>query len=335
MRIRNLLTAALLLFLFQSLFSQKVESRPWQIKCDSSLFDSLSGEHIQFMGGLELFIESDPHFGGLSALWVQPDGMRMLAFSDFTSIRGPFSDSLRGQWYEFVPLFDSKHQLRDIIHTKTGRLLLSDGRPLSEIESVASDGKTLYIAKDNGKALAGSVLLISLSKFDKPGEYRVDPDTILVPEFPKEAREGFEAMDLLPNGSLLMIREGGSKEFRDTWILNRHTEQYLRAQYRLNEGAVKGMTHTADGDMLLVEKIYQKGHTKMAVSLLNKNAVESDTLEAKVLLRAESDCLDNFEGISTFQSGGEEYFFLVSDNNGDWQKPGRQKSLLLLFRLKH
>ncbi len=325
---------AVFVFLSMSLYSQKIESIPWKTPCDNSVYASLSNENIQFMGGLELFDKSERRFGGLSAIWAAQDGSRILAFSDYSLEQNGLPDSLRACWYEFIPLFDSSHRLRDIKHTKTGHILKHDGSLMTEIESVASDGKTLFIARDNTKKLADKVSKLKLSAFDNSGDHRVCSDYIMVPKFPKKSKEGFEAMDLLPDGKLLLIQEVGKGKYRNAWIIDPKSDYYHKTRYKINEKTIKAITPTRDGNLLILEKIYKSGSTRMAITRLECPREEPSTLKSKVLLRAKSKCFDNFEGITTFMLGGEEYFFLISDNNGDWQDPGIQKTLLLLFKLK-
>jgi hypothetical protein len=335
MTIRYTLSLAVLLFATSQASAQTIKSMPWQNNCDSVLPESLNSEFITYKGGLEIINTQTEKFGGFSALWVSPDGSRILTFSDFTSVKESFPDSLRAQWYEFIPDYGESIQLKSVSLNKSGRILSPEGIPVSEIESVAVHNKTLYIAKDNGKGQGNTILQVKLSEFDNAGDIRVSPKVIPIPNFPKSSKEGFEAMTALPDGRLLLIHEKEpDTKFRSTWLINPKDTSFEKKLYKLNEGAAKGMTKLKNKDLLIIEKQYNKGYTKMAVSQLKQKDLKNDSLEAKTLLRAESFCLDNFEGIASFSHKKKECFFIITDNNGDWQKAGRQKNLLLLFELK-
>jgi hypothetical protein len=336
MSIRYLLNAVVILFAVSQLQAQQIKSIPWPNNCDSVLPDKLNSEFITYKGGLEIIHPQNEKFGGFSALWISPEGKKILAFSDFTSVKEEFADSLRAHWYEFVPLYDKNMQIKSISLSNSGRILSPEGIPVSEIESVAVHDNTLYIAKDNGKKQANTILKAKVSEFDKDGDIRVSSHVIPIPNFPKNSKEGFEAMTALPDGRLLLIHEEkGKNGFRNTWLINPKDTTFEQKLYKLNEGAAKGMTTLKNNDVLIIEKQFDKGYTKIAVSYLKYKELKNDSLEAAALLRAESFCLDNFEGIASFSRKGKEYFFIITDNNGDWQKPGRQKTLLLLFEIKH
>ncbi len=91
---------------------------------------------LEFRGGLVL-TSPNRHFGGISALRVQPDGERFISLTD------------KGWWFRGRLVYDGTRPA-GITEAEMAPILGADGRPLAargwyDTESIAQDGGTLYV----------------------------------------------------------------------------------------------------------------------------------------------------------------------------------------------
>ncbi|MEA2043499.1 MAG: esterase-like activity of phytase family protein [Bacteroidota bacterium] len=314
--------------------AQNISSKPWTSACDSVLIKQLSNKNLTFKGGLELYSEADIPSGGFSGLHISENGNRLLSISDFSAGKS-FTDSLRAKWFIFEPTFSSSMKLLSVNQVNSGQILGPDQIPFSEIESIAPSDSGFYISADNKRGKGDHIYPLIINTPEPNASIPVGPDPIKILGFEKHSKQGIEAMTTIRDSLLFLIHENNpNREYRYAWIINSKSGKTQQKLYVAKFGEIKGLSTLKNGNILVLEKLYQTGITTVDISILNQTELTEDSIRSKSILRVTSSCLDNFEGIACFERNGKEYFMIVSDNNGDWQKPGRQKTLLLLFELR-
>ena len=330
----SILIAAVLMFIAGGkLSAQTLHHQVWDYSCDSSFTSSLSSKFLKYKGGLELVPDSDIKAGGFSALHVSDTGNRMFAISDFSSSKS-LPDSMVAAWYEFKPVYDKNMNLKEVEQIQNGHILNENNKPLPEIESIAVVNNTAHISMDNGDGRGAFIYQFNLSERKINSNIKISDKKTSIPDYPKNSRQGIESMTMTDDGYLFLIHEKQpSFQYRYAWMINPETLSFKKKLYTSKIGEIKGITTLLSGDLIILEKKYYNGNTKLNISLLPKADLEKDTLQSITLLESESVCLDNFEGISSFSRNGKEYIMMITDNNGDWQKPGRQKTIIVLFEI--
>ena len=327
------ITAIIMFTAGGSLSAQVLSDTVWSFSCNSGFIPELSNEFLKYKGGLELVSDSKMKTGGFSALSVLDSGNRILAISDF-SAKSFFPDSLRASWYEFEPVYDDQMNLTGMKYIKNGQILTENNEPLAEIESVAVVNNIGHISLDNGAGKGDYIYQIDLSAEKPDGDFIILDKRTRIPNYPQYSRQGIESMTMTDDGYLFLIHEKEPNfQYRYTWLINPETLDFKEKLYTSKFGEIKGITTLMSGDLIILEKHFHSGITKIDISLLPKTDLEHDTLQSTTLLSTESRCLDNFEGISSFIRNNKEYIMLITDNNGDWQKPGRQKTIIVLFEI--
>lgn len=310
-------------------------SRPRAIRIEAAAFNRFSAADrdriqfgkVRFLGGLELRA-SDPEFGGISGLSLDPDGERFLAVTD------------HGHWLtgrirsaEDVPLA--------IDDARLGPFLAPDGRRLKETryfdcESVTRQGRSLFV----GVERTHDILQFDLNSQGEPvGRARLTP----VPEDMKSlhGNGGIEALGVLPPpsefaGTMLAIAEKearGQEKGNIPGFLIGPRPGRLSVR-RIGDFDVTDLGFLPDGDMLLLERrfvpLFGIGFRIRRIPL--RTIRPGAVLDGEVLITADlSMQIDNMEGIGIHRTpAGRTVITLISDNNFSLL----QRNLLLRFALE-
>ncbi len=317
-----------------------IQSITWESPEREALIDKLSNDQLQFMGGLELVTDDNKAFGGLSSMHVNEDGKMLMAISDY-SMRKSIPDKHRSHIFRIEIDYYNDGTLKNAVIKNVASVIDKNGEILQgELESIASIDGNYYASLDNGKYRADS-----LWRLEEEDQNLKMQTPIELNKFPSEYnREGFEALTEMDSENLFLIHERlpGKIEnsMRFAWIVDLRSGTTKRKEYRSYLEEIKGACQLDNGDFIILEKTFNRdtGMNRFALFHLQEEDLKKDTIKGKMLIDAGSKYLDNFEGISSFTRGGEDYLLICSDNNGDWNLDSegrtRQKTLLLLFKLK-
>jgi hypothetical protein len=276
---------------------------------------------LEFRGGLVL---SSPykHFGGISALRLQPDGAHFIALSD------------RSYWL-------------------SGRIVCKSGRPAAISEAAMapilnSKGKptnwdTESIAQDEGRLYVGIETTNRIVRFNygRKGLLARGEDTA-VPAGIKSlpTNKGLEAVVFVPRkfalgGSLIGVSERGPTESDDlkAFIVGgRNPGEF--AVKRTDDYDASDAALLPDGDLLLLERRFSllRGGISMRIRRIRMNDIRPGALvDGPILIEADMrNDIDNMEALSVHRTlSGEIILSLMSDDNFS----PVQRTVLLQFRL--
>jgi hypothetical protein len=282
---------------------------------------------LRFLGGLELR-STDPEFGGISGLLMDPDGERFLAVTDHAHW---ISGRIRHR--DDVP--------QGIDQARIGPFTAPDGRRMKDTryfdsESLTRFGRMLLV----GVERVHDILQFDLNAAGEPvGRARLMP----VPPAMKTlyGNGGIEALGVLPAGSewaghVLAIAEkearGQAKGEIPAFLIG--SKGGSLALRRIGDFDTTDLTFLPDGDLLVLERrfvpLFGVGFRirRIALRSIRPGAV----LDGEVLITADlSMQIDNMEGIGVHRNGrGQVIITLLSDNNYSLL----QRNLLLRFALE-
>jgi hypothetical protein len=279
---------------------------------------------LEFRGGLAL-TATFKHFGGLSAIRVQPDGANFIAASD------------RGWWLKGRIVYDGNRPSA-IADAQMAPILGPDGRALTsrgwyDTESIAQDGGTLYVGIERVNRIVRfdfgkDGVLARGQPIDVPPGVRGLPNN-----------KGLESLVFVPRGLPLggtliaisergLTRDGNLSAFLiggprpGTFALRR------TADYDISDAAL-----LPSGDLLVLERKFSWTTglfvriRRIALADIEPGAL----VDGRVLFEADLGyAIDNLEGLSVHRgSNGETVLTLVSDDNFS----ALQRTLLLQFTL--
>jgi hypothetical protein len=295
-----------------------VKARP--VPLDRSEPPSTKAGKLEYRGGLQL--ESpDKRFGGFSALWVSPDGQRMLALSDVSD------------WLSARLVYGSAGELMGVADTEIGRLVGVDGYPLPA-QTFETDAEAL-------EALASGGFIVSFERHHRIWIYppatplfSLAPRALPVPPGLKDApsNEGIEAFAELPDGRLLAITEGLREGHAFVgWIGDGKVWQKLTVA---THGAYQPTDAKAlpNGDVLLLERRYNPltGVGARLRLIPAGQIVPGGRLTGEELADiAPPLSIDNFEGLGVRRGNGEWLIYIMSDDNFQ----AIQRTYLMMFAL--
>lgn len=279
---------------------------------------------LEFRGGLVLS-SSFSHFGGISALRVQPDGARFVAISD------------RGWWFRGRLVYDGTRPVA-IADAEMAPMLGPDGRTMAargwyDTEALAQDGGTLYVAVER-------VHQIVRFNYGRDG-LRARGTPIAVPAAFKSLpnNRGIESLVYVPRGlplagTLIAISEraldkaGNIRGFLLGGPMPGSFTIRRMADFDISDAAL-----LPDGDLLLLERKFS-WTGGLWIRLRHVPVAElrpEGVLEGSVLLEADLGYeIDNMEALSVHRgAGGEIVLTLLSDDNFSII----QRTLLLQFTL--
>jgi hypothetical protein len=283
---------------------------------------------LEFRGGLAL-TSSDPAFGGISALYMEPGGSHFLALTD------------KGSWLRARIVYEGGVPA-GIADAEMAPLLGADGRPLAargwfDSESLAEADGTLYVG---------------IERVEKIVRFNYRRDGLAARGEPIKVPDDFHTFTYNKSLECLAVPPPGSP-LAGTLIIV--TERSLDAQgnhrsYLLDVGHggdhvarfsvkrsgdfdVSDCTILPPSDLLLLERRYSPARgVAMRIRRIPLAAIKPGTLiDGKPLIEADlAYQIDNMEGIAVHtNAAGETIVTLVSDDNFSFI----QRNLLLQFAL--
>jgi hypothetical protein len=278
---------------------------------------------LQFRGGVELR-SRDPRFGGLSALYVTPDGR------SFTSITD------KGHWITGRLRYDRDGRLAGVADTRIGALRAPNGRAivgtkLHDAESVTRVPGGFAIGFEGVHRVW--VYPDADPPFSAPPRKLPDPPGIAA----APGNLGLEALATLPDRRIVAITEGlriGPDALRG-WIADRTGGPWRPFLWtRTGRFAPSVATPQPDGDQLVLERRFTFiGGFAARLSRVKASALRPGaTVDGEELaVLAPPLMVDNFEGVATRRGPhGETLVYLVSDDNFQ----ALEKTLLFMLALK-
>ena len=299
----------------------RIESRAMPFDNDNVARQSVG--RLRYRGGVELR-SHDARFGGLSALYVTPDG------KSFTSITD------KGHWITGALRYDRDGRLIGVGDARIGALrapngLAIVGTPLHDAESVTRVPGGFAVGFEG----VHRIWLYPDAKppFSKPPSRLPDPPGIAAA--PRNL--GLEALAQLPDGRLVAVTEGlrvGPDALRG-WIADGAGRAWKPFQWsRTGRFAPSDATALPDGDLLVLERRFSfVGGFAARLSVVPAAALRPGAAVSgqEIAILAPPLDVDNFEGVAT-RTGthGETLIYLVSDDNFQ----PLEKTLLFMLELR-
>ena len=279
---------------------------------------------LEFRGGLELASDYQ-NFGGLSGLYMAPDGIRFLALND------------RGRWLRGRIIADGDRPVR-IEDAEMAPILGSDGRPLGargwyDTESLAMDGGTAYVGVERVNQIA---------RFDYRRQgLQARGQPIPLPPGVKgiPRNQGIEALAFVPRGlplagTLIAISERGldaAGNIRGFLIGGPVPGAF--AVVRSDDFDITDAAITPAGDLLILERKFSifRGAGMRLRKIALANIKPGAVLDGPVLILADrANQIDNMEALGVHRNAaGETILTIISDDNFN----PLQRTILLRFAL--
>jgi len=283
---------------------------------------------LTFRAGLNLYAKT-AHFGGYSALAIDPSGRSLLAISD------------AGSWLRATLEYDGR-RLKGLSDAVLGPVLGTDSKPLRDDAIRDSEGMTLI----DGDTQRGTALL-SFERKHRIARYPFTADrfgppsgTIPLPAGAKgmRANRGIEAMAMIRTGrlkgTLVAFAEGlaDKKGNLRGWLIGGPTPGEIQLR-RLGGFDITDAAALPDGGIVVLERRFRFSEgikmrlRRMADSELKRGTV----IEGEVLLDANDSLnIDNMEAIAAHRApSGETVLTLMSDDNFS----ALQRTLIMQFTL--
>ncbi len=313
-------------------FAQRPEAvgEPTAIEVRATPIETLSGDGtrrigaLEFRSGLELRSPLSG-FGGLSGLWRSPDGRNLVALTDNT------------QW--FTAAVESRSgRLAGLAEPMLAPLLDERGRLLRRTRFYDTEGLTIA----GGAAFVSTERHASVLRFDW-GRSGVKARAQAV-SLPPEARTlpgngGLEAIAVAPSrsplaGALIAVAERAAEgdDAPTTGFVLTGPRRGAFQVARSDAFDVTDMAFLPSGEALLLERRFSLLRGIAArLRRIPADAIRPGALvDGPVIFETQGrQSIDNMEGLSLHQAGGETVITLVSDNNFS----GFQRTLLLEFTL--
>jgi hypothetical protein len=268
---------------------------------------------LQFEAGFALG-SGDPRFGGLSGLWLAPDGSALIAASD------------RGLLWRARLLHDAADRLSGFADWQPLEPGRAAGDPAgSDAEALAPDGADgLVIAYEGAHRLRRFALADPSAP---PARWPA------LPGLERPGNTGIEALAPLPDGALLALAEGEFTAAGDlaAWLVV--GERALPLSYAASDGFVPTGADRLDQTIFVVERSFSLlgGLATRIVTLPLAEVRPGARLIPRPLARLRPPLLsENFEAIAARRSGdGRVLLYLLADDNFT----ALQRTLLLQFSL--
>jgi hypothetical protein len=314
---RCLLAAIALLCACQARTAEPlVQARPIALYDDQP--DRVRLDALRFEAGFVLS-SSDPDFGGLSGLWIAPDGHELMAVSDRGTI---WRAILRHEGDRLVDLGDwSAFPVGGTAGEESNRI---------DAEALADDGAGgLIVAVEGGEPLRR----IARGDPSAPAE-RMPPGARLIEAGEEAGNGGIEALSALPDGALLALSEripAGPDQVAG-WRIADGVAQPLA--YAVSNGFVPTGADWLDDTVFVLERRFSLLAGGFATRILAVDLAQvraGATLVGRPLASLGWPALsENFEGIAVRRTtDGRTLIYLVSDDNF----LALQRTLLLQFSL--
>jgi hypothetical protein len=283
---------------------------------------------LVFRAGLNLYAKTS-HFGGFSALVIDPSGRTLLAISD------------AGTWMRATLDYDGR-KLKGLSDAVLGPVLGADGKPLRDDEMRDSEGMTLV----DGDTRQGTAY-VSFERKHRIARYpfsaeKFGPPTGTVP-LPAPAKamvanRGIEAMALIKagklKGTLLAFAEGRADKNGNLmgWLIGGPTPGGVVLK-RIGGFDITDAASLPDGGVVLLERRFRFSEgIKMRLRRLAATEIKRGALmQGEVLLEADDSLnIDNMEAIAAHRApSGETVLTLMSDDNFS----ALQRTLIMQFTL--
>jgi len=281
-----------------------------------------------FRAGLNLYAKS-VHFGGYSAIAVDPSGRSLIALSD------------AGSWLRATLDYDGRH-LKGLDNAVLGPILGADGKPLRDNSRRDSEGMTL--AKGNTRK---GTAYVSFERKHRIARYpfntqRFGPPagTVGLPAGTKAmgSNRGIEAIAVIRagrlKGTLVAFAEGradGTGHLQG-WLIGGPTPGKITLK-RLGGFDVTDAASLPDGGIVVLERRFRfREGVKMRIRRIGAGELKRGaSITGEVLLEANDSLnIDNMEGIAAHRgASGETVLTLISDDNFS----PLQRTLIMQFAL--
>jgi hypothetical protein len=281
-----------------------------------------------FRGGLNLYARS-AHFGGYSALAIDPSGRALLAISD------------AGTWLRATLDYDGRH-IKGLSGAVLGPILGPDGKPLRDDRDRDSEGMTLV----DGDTRQGTAY-VSFERRHRIARYpftaeRFGPPTGTVP-LPAgtkgmSANRGIEALTIIRSGklkgTLVAFPEGLADKNGNLrgWLIGGPTPGPILFK-RLGGFDLTDAAALPDGGIVVLERRFRFSEgIKMRIRRISAEDLKRGGLiEGEVLLDADDSLnIDNMEAIAAHRApSGETVLTLMSDDNFS----ALQRTLIMQFAM--
>jgi hypothetical protein len=283
---------------------------------------------LVFRAGLNLYAKT-AHFGGYSALAIDPSGGGLLAISD------------GGSWLRATLDYDGR-RLKGLSDALLGPVLGADGKPLRDDAMRDSEGMTLV----DGDTRQGTAY-VSFERKHRIARYpftteKFGPPTATLP-LPAGAKgmvanRGIEAMALIKSGklkgTLLAFAEGRADKNGNLigWLIGGPTPGGIFLK-PIGGFDITDAAALPDGGVVLLERRFRFSEgiktrvRRIAPGEIRRGAV----MQGEVLLDADDSLnIDNMEAIAAHRAAsGETVLTLMSDDNFS----ALQRTLIMQFTL--
>lgn len=283
---------------------------------------------LVFRAGLNLYAKTS-HFGGYSAVGLDPSGRTLLAISD------------GGSWLRVTLDYDGR-RLKGLSGAVLGPVLGADGKPLRDDAMRDSEGMTLV----DGDTRQGTVY-VSFERKHRIARYPFTADrfgpptgTMPLPAAAKAmvANRGIEAMALIKTGklkgTLLAFAEGRADKNGNLmgWLIGGPTPGPIVLK-RIGGFDITDAASLPDGGLVLLERRFRFSEgIKMRIRRVAADEIKRGALiQGEVLLDADDSLnIDNMEAIAAHRAAsGETVLTVMSDDNFS----ALQRTLIMQFTL--
>jgi hypothetical protein len=256
---------------------------------------------------------ADPRFGGLSGLWLAPDGSRLIVASDHGTL-----------WLADLEQ-DADGRLTGLRDWQAVEPGAAPGDPEGrDAEELASDGKDgLMIAYEGVHRLRR----LALADLTAPAKPLPTPPGVGPP-----SNTGIEAVAELGDGAWLALSEGVVTPAGDLAGWRIEHDRALPLSYAASDGFVPTGADRLDDTIYVLERSFSLFGFESRIVTLPAAAVRPGArLVGEVLAELHPPLVgENFEGIAVRRgAGGQVLLYLVSDDNFH----PLQRTLLLQFSL--
>jgi len=281
-----------------------------------------------FRAGLNLYGKS-VHFGGYSAITIDPSGDALLALSD------------AGSWLRATLDYDGRI-LKGLDNAVLGPILGADGKPLRDGRRRDSEGMALV----KGNSRKGTAY-VSFERKHRIERYPFDTQrfgppagTIGLPAGTKamSSNRGIEAIAIIRagrlKGTLVAFAEGNSSGTGNLpgWLIGGAAPGKITLK-RLGGFDVTDAASLPDGGIVVLERRFRLSEgVKMRIRRIAARELKRGALMTGEILLEANDSLniDNMEGIAAHRgASGETVLTLMSDDNFS----ALQRTLIFQFAL--
>jgi len=286
--------------------------------------------------------------GGFSALWVSPNCSDLVTISDYSQARDDILDQpvRRSGWYQAKLHFDKHDRLNQLAFIDRGQLKdLDAGTLQGAVESMAWNSRGFVVSFDDSGIIYQYEKTGSSAGFGIADTLNSIPVVAYTQDDFGHGNLGLESITLLHDGDLLALWETKFDGMPAMGRLLKLDGSQLDLTY-FTGASPGGATTLSDGSLLILEKRWlgvAKGQRLRLVRInpsdISKTKLEQE-ISGEVLLDQISTLYDNNEGIASCVRDGKEWIFVITDDNGDWNRANvedkghtRQRTLLLQFSL--